>query len=306
MNPLKDTIKKNRPNLSESSIRTYTSILKNLYAHVFPTDKEIDLEKFNETSKIIDFLKDIPFQRRKTYLSALYILSKNTEYQQLMLADIKETKEQDDKQEMTESEKANWISQEEIKQLFIKYTKVIKSVLAEAKPLDTKTYQYFQSYIILALMTGLFIPPRRLKDWCDLKIKNIDQAKDNYIDTVGKGKKSKSSFIFNSYKTAKFYGAEKVDIPNDLLKIINKFIVLNPNDYLLTDSHGHQLTPVKLNQRLNKIFGKQVSCNILRHSYLTEKYKNIPALQEMQDTASAMGHSLTLALLYVKKPAGEK
>jgi hypothetical protein len=63
------------------------------------------------------------------------------------------------------------------------------------------------------------------------------------------------------------------------------------------------LTPVKRNQRLNKIFGKKVSCNILRHSFLTEKYKDIPAIKQMQETANDMGHSINEALMYVKKDA---
>jgi hypothetical protein len=45
MTDLKDVIKKARPTLSDSSITTYNSILKNLYAKVFGS-KDIDLNNY--------------------------------------------------------------------------------------------------------------------------------------------------------------------------------------------------------------------------------------------------------------------
>ena len=41
--------------------------------------------------------------------------------------------------------------------------------------------------------------------------------------------------------------------------------------------------------------------NGIRHEFLSDKYKNIPALLELQKTASNMGHSIDQALLYIKK-----
>jgi hypothetical protein len=40
---------------------------------------------------------------------------------------------------------------------------------------------------------------------------------------------------------------------------------------------------------------------MLRHIYLTDKYKDVPALAEMEKTAENMGHELSMALKYVKK-----
>jgi hypothetical protein len=110
-------------------------------------------------------------------------------------------------------------------------------------------------------------PPRRSKDLVHWKIKSIDNFKDNYFD--------KSSIHYNSYKTAKCYGEQIVQIPTDLKNIINKWNRINPNDYLLFDTNMNPLISVKLNQRLNKLFdGKKVGVNQLRHTYLTDKYAN--------------------------------
>jgi hypothetical protein len=62
------------------------------------------------------------------------------------------------------------------------------------------------------------------------------------------------------------------------------------------------MTNVKLSQRLNKIFdGLKISTGLLRHIYLTEKLKDVPKLQELEQLASDMGHSLKEQLEYVKK-----
>jgi hypothetical protein len=39
---------------------------------------------------------------------------------------------------------------------------------------------------------------------------------------------------------------------------------------------------------------------MLRHIYLTDKYKDIPALKELKKTAAEMSHSVSEALEYVK------
>ena len=69
---LKAVIKEKRPNLTESSVTTYNSILKNLYKKVFD-EKEIDLKNFDDTDKILGYLKEVPVNKRKTILSALVI-----------------------------------------------------------------------------------------------------------------------------------------------------------------------------------------------------------------------------------------
>ena len=137
------------------------------------------------------------------------------------------------------------------------------------------------------------IPPRRLKDFTDFKIKAIDKKQDNY--------KQGNKLKFNAYKTDKYYGEQTVEAPPTLNKLLNKFIKLNKNDYLLVDSNNNKLSSVKLNQRLNAIFNKKVSVNILRHSYLSNMYQGIPALTKMEETAENMGHSIKEALQYIKK-----
>ena len=142
-------------------------------------------------------------------------------------------------------------------------------------------------------MSGIYIPPRRNLDYCEFKIKNVDKEKDNYLD--------KNSLVFNTYKTAKFYGEQRIEIPKELKSILTKWIKLNDTDHLLFDINGSKLTSVKLTQRLNKIFGKHSGANLLRHLYLTERFSDtIKKNNEIDDTMEEMGSSASQLKTYVK------
>ncbi len=59
-------------------------------------------------------------------------------------------------------------------------------------------------YFILALMSGVQIPPRRSLDYADMKIRNYNKNTDNYYEN--------GKFTFNQYKTFKQYGRVTIDI----------------------------------------------------------------------------------------------
>ena len=113
----------------------------------------------------------------------------------------------------------------------------------------------------------------------------------------------KEHFIFNSYKTAKTYGRQMVAIPKELKTLMNKWIKVNPTNYLLFDSNKNRLSNVKLNQRLNKLFDhKKVGVNQLRHTFLSDKYQeSIETNNKMADDLAKMGSSMIQEKVYIKK-----
>jgi len=298
METIKNKIVEVRPHLSKQSISTYTSILKNLYSKVFKSD-EVDISKFNETKKILDFLKTLEPNKRKTILSALVILTDKKEYRTQMLEDIQQYNEDQHKQEKSEKQNESWVEGEEIKKLIDAIGKEVKLIYKKENP-SISDLQTVQNYIILCLLGGVYIPPRRSKDYVDFKIKNIDKSKDNYMN--------KNKLIFNSYKTSKTYGQQEIEIPIELQKILKKWIKINPTDYLLFDSNKNQLSNVKLNQRLNKLFGdKKVGVNQLRHTFLSDKYQeSIKTNNEMADDLNKMGSSMIQEKIYIKKNKSTK
>ena len=293
MDSLKEHLHTKRPSLSNSSLTTYTSILKNLYIKVFGDDK-IDLKKFDDTEKILAFLKDVPPNKRKTILSSLVIITDKKPYRDLMLEDVRDYNKEIHKQEKTPEQEESWVSTNQVKEIW-ESLKKDADLLYKKNNLKPTDLQQIQSYIILSLLGGIFIPPRRSKDYVDFVIKDVDKAKDNYLD--------KNKMYFNSYKTAKTYGQQVVEIPKPLQSILKKWISVNPTKSLLFDANMNTLSSVKLNQRLNKIFDeKKVSVNQLRHTYLTNKFGHtIEQKNKIADTMSEMGSSSNMLDTYVKK-----
>ena len=293
---LKEYLVEHKPTLSTSSVTTYSSILKSLYTKVFDSN-EININKLKEeTDTILDYLKELPFNKRKTTLSALLILSPNEKrYRDLMLNDIETYNKQENKQVMNQKQEDNWITEQDIKDKW-ESSKKNATLLYKKHHLTQADLQDIQSFVILSLLSGVFIPPRRLLDYTEpFKIKNIDKEKDNYIE--------KNNLVFHTYKTAKFYGEQQVEIPSPLKKILMKWIAVNPTDYLLFDSQLKPLSSVKLNQRLVKLFdNKKVGINMIRHSYLSTKYQPLATLnKELEQDFKQMGSSTAQTNVYIKK-----
>lgn len=289
---IKEELKKLRPNLSEGSIKTYSSILRNLHKKVFE-NQEIEKSNFNEHNRILEHLKDIPANKRKTILSALVVLTDKDEYRNVMNGDVSDYNEEIQKQEKSETQRENWIESDEIREVFNRLENDAK-ILFKKSNKSNADIQQIQNYVIVSLLGGIFIPPRRSLDYCAMKIKNINKDEDNYIN--------KNKFIFNRYKTAKTYGQQELEIPQQLKNILNRWISINDGEYLLRDKNGNQMTSTKLNQYMNRIFGgKKIATNMMRHSYLTDKYKaTSEENKKLEKDMEAMGSSENMALNYIK------
>jgi integrase len=278
---LSKELTKLRPTLSDGSLKTYTSILRSLHKKIFGGD--IQKDDFDETEKILTHLDNLPPNKRKTILSALVVISGKPDYRKEMLQDIKEYSNDAKQMKKSETQEANWVSKDEILNLYNQHKQDAISCYKKSK-LNMNDLQTIQNYIIMCLLGGIFIAPRRSLDYTEFKIKSINKEDDNYLD--------KNELVFNKYKTAKFYNEQRVSIPKELKSILTKWIKNNDSDYLLFDSNGSKLTSVKLNQRLNKIFGKNCSVNILRHVYLTDKFGDeIERSKKMANVAENMGTS---------------
>jgi len=296
MADLKEILKEKRPNLSKTSINTYTSTLNNLHKKVF-NDEPFNVENFNKTQEIMDFLSNMPPNRRKSILASLVVLSDKKEYRDLMLEDIKEYNKEQSKQRKTLAQEESWVSQEDVdkkhKELEAKWKLLLKK---ERYRLTQKEIQEMQDFVMLSLLGGIYIPPRRLKDYVDFRIRPNVTEDPNKVNT-----RNRNKLIFNSYKTAKTYGQQIVKIPPKLSDILNKWTDINPTFYLLIDTKGNPLTNVKMNQRLNKIFGKKVSANQLRHTYLSHKYADrLQANEALAEDFEKMGSSIHQEKVYIK------
>jgi integrase len=296
MTDIKEILKEKRPNLSKTSLNTYASTLTNLHKKVFK-DQEFNLDNFNKTEEIIKFLSDIPPNKRKSILASLVVISDKKSYRDLMLDDIKEYNKETAKQKKTISQEESWVSQEDVDKKYKEMEGKWKLLLKKDRyKITSKEFQEMQDFVLLSLLGGIYIPPRRLKDYVDFRIRPIGTEDPDKVNT-----KNKNKLIFNSYKTAKTYGQQIVKIPPKLSDILNKWIDINPTFYLSIDTKGRPLTNVKMNQRLNKIFGKKVSVNQLRHTYLSHKYADrLQANEALANDFKDMGSSMLQEKVYIK------
>lgn len=211
-----------------------------------------------------------------------------------MMADVQVFNADMKKQEASPAQRAAAITSDELQGIYGKLA--AEAAVLLRKPQRTVTdLLAIQDWVILALLGGIFIPPRRSLDYCAFKVTGqINPEVDNHI--------SKNDLVFNTYKTAKTYGRQTVAIPKELKSILTKWMKIDPSEWLLFDSQFRPLTSVKLNQRLNRIFGgRKIAINALRHAYLTSKYTAFSKEQKaMAEDMTRMGSSAGMLDTYVK------
>jgi hypothetical protein len=190
---------------------------------------------------------------------------------------------------MTDVQKENWMTWSQIEEHMESLKKKYYYIFKEKNPKPEELLD-LQKYVILCCY--VMIPPRRLQDFCLMKVRNITKDKDNFYE--------KGAFHFRQYKTAKFLGLQIEKIPKTLEALLRKWIAFTSDkgDYLFFDYYGKPFTSSGMTKVLNSIFGKKISVNQLRHIYITEK--SAPLMEQLEKTASEMGHSVNQAKLYVK------
>jgi len=291
MEECKEHLKKQRPNLSESSVKSYCNILKNLHKEVFGGD--YNYHHFSkESEKVVTYLNGVKYNVRKTILSALVSITDGlvqSKYRKQMLEDAQKYNALQKTNVMTEVQKENWMSWKDIEEHVESLKKKYYYIFKEKNP-KTEELLDLQKYIILCCY--VMIPPRRLQDFCLMKVRNITKDKDNFYE--------KSAFHFRQYKTAKFLGLQIEKVPKTLEALLRKWIAFTATrgDYLFLDYYGKPFTSSGMTKILNSIFGKKISVNQLRHIYITEK--SAPLMEQLEKTAADMGHSVNQAKLYVK------
>ena len=306
---LKNTLKKNRPDLSESSIRTYLSNYNNISKGIKNNlVTQFDFVKYKDD--ILTYLDTLSLTQRKSKIAGIISLLSDKaedkdykdvieEMRTVMNDTAREYDEKEVGQEMTPRQKENYLSWPEIMAI---YEKLKAHALPLLKiPIDKITndvFEILQNYVLLSVYC--LIPPRRVKDFALFKIRNIDTSegsKDNYM-TI---EKKKPFFVFNTYKNAGRLGAQKVPITTELKKIIEMWIKINPTDWLIVSNKRTKIQLNRINTMLNNIFKRNLAPTLMRHAYLTHHFGNVN-LADLEKTADQMGNSsITRILKYVDK-----
>ena len=284
-----------KADIADSSARVYTTNLMNVMKH-FTWD---NLKYFNSKYKdVILYLGTLTPQKARGILSSILAIATTKKaieaYRALMGNVTASVKETDQKQEKTDKQEENWVSWDDVMRRY-------KEIEEDALPLFKKTtltpaqMKTMQHYAVLSCYC--LIPPRRIADYTNFKVKNIDRKEDNYYN------EDKKELVFNHYKTAKAYGTQTVDCPPALQEVFDKWfpIAKKYSDYLLFNSYGDALSQPQLTKMLNTIFDKKISASMLRHIFISDEVlKDVPKIQELEKIAQDMGHSVGEQMLYRK------
>lgn len=283
-------IKEKRPDLKDGSVKTYNSILTTLWNKLFK-DQDIDLSRFNDVEKMTEYAESQKSNStRKVVYAVLFSMTGIQDYRDKMIESQQQINEVYADQTRSEKQEENYVSQTQLKEMFDKLQDEAKKIYRH------KDYKWsvLQDFILLAIYGGQFIPPRRALDFTAMKINNFNIETDNYF--------YKNKFVFNNFKTAGSAGRQEIVLPKALLSIIKKWISVNPTDWLLFDTKMQPMNSVKLNQKFNKLFGKQVSINEFRHSYMSEKYApTIETNRMMAEDFRLMGSSRNQEKVYIQQ-----
>jgi integrase len=210
-----------------------------------------------------------------------------------MISDVKKSEDELMNQSKTEKQEKNWLPYDDVKNMQTHYEKLAMDILSTKGKIDETKKEILAKYMVLTLSSGVYFGPRR-SEMVLIKVKDVDQKKDNYIDL------STNEFVYNQYKTAKKYGQQRVKFPSAFKAILKKYLSKITGQTYLLEHMGLPYDTTRITRTLNQIFGRKISTSMLRHIYLTNHYEGIPALKEMNQLAQDMGQSVGVALQYIK------
>jgi hypothetical protein len=293
-------------NITESSLKLYLNNLKRLNGGEFP--KSFSFLK--DTDKILADLEKYKPNTRRSYLISIITTLKHDPKQKKLYDKYYEHLEKYNKDgavnnEKSETQKENWISQDEVREVYNKLTEEAKALINQKK-VSPSEYEKLLRWVVLSLYT--LQKPRRNADYqkC-LIVKKMPAEMNpdlNYLDYATQ------KWYFNNYKTKGTYKTQEIPCPAEMMGVITSYLKFHPlrSEFktknavipLLVDHEGVPFTSNNAITRiLNKVFGKKIGVSMLRNIYLTDKYGD--KLQEIKEDAAALGTSSNVIMNnYVK------
>lgn len=293
--------KRNKP-ISDSSIKLYIRNLQKLNDNK-PLKNLTFLKDNNAITQKLEEYK--PNTKRSYLISIVSSLATEPSLKKLyekyfkMMVDLSGEIRKTPSEEMNEQQKQNWIEWDEVMKVYNELKTKVEGLPKKIK--TEEQYNTVLNFLILSLYT--LVPPRRNVDYQKMVItKGIfeDRTDVNILDL------QKKQFIFNIYKTSKTHGKTIIDIPNDLMEVIELYVKVHPlakgKKYevpFLVNFEGNPIVNINsITYRLNNIFKKRIGSSMMRHIFVSHKFGD--KHQEQKNIANMMGHSQETNTDYIK------
>ena len=311
-------IRKKRPNIKDNTIASYITYINKLYRIINDTNnKPTEYEWLADVDTIQKSIQTYQSTTRKNILNAIVVALGALDKDESLIKTFSNLRDSEHKHyekmvtnhEKSEKQKQNWIELSEIDAILKRLRRGANEIYSGKKLYHRKKdYPLLQQYI--TLLTYRNIPMRN--DLANMRVvtpqeydalTEEQQDKNNYL--VG-GIRKPYYFQINDYKTKKTFGKKKIDIPPILNKEIRRWLKYNDSGFFLTNASGRApINPNGITKLLTTLFqeqtGKSISTSMIRHIYLSDKYKGeIEKQREKMKDSHAMGHSLQMQMDYVK------
>jgi len=284
--------------VSPSSIKLYLFTLCQLNG-----GELTDINFLRDVPKILSKLEKYKQSTVRTKLIAVIACLKTMDEPELLKAYsdiVKQINDDTDNTVKSEAQKENWISKDNIMELWKKYDDEV-NIFKNKRIITEKQEEILLRFMVLSLYT--LISPRRNADYGLMKIvkKMTPNMSDefNYLDMKTK------TFYFNNYKTSGKYAQQDEKIPEKLWDVIKVYLKFHSKDcdfFLCSEGkplpHKNSITLI-----LNKIFGKRVGCSLLRNIFMTDNFKELqPMLEDLKQKCRELGTSPATAMNnYIKR-----
>jgi len=316
MDTLREAIDEKR-NIKSNSLNAYITSIKKLHQALEDKDYK-NLDFLKDTDKVQEFLDNLKIATQKNYIASIIVSldaqnQKNKydelikKYREILDETNKKFAEDYESGHKSESQEKNWVSMKELKKVMNGYLNDIKErELFKKDELNKKQMALLQKWVIANLFLNEDNPPTRLDYDMEIisktefdKLDDDEKKENNYLVITSRNNKM---FSFNEYKTSGKYGQNDVKVGKKLNSVLNIWLKYNKTDSLLLNSKGEPLSANGLGKQIKSTFaptGKNISVNMLRHIFLTEKYPNNN--DEKGKDAKKMGHSVEMQGKYSKK-----
>lgn len=283
-------------NYKDSTIKLYLNQTMRIVKGIFQGN--ITLDMFSKVEEVLDFLEKFettPPQRKnilQAWLSCAKGLGVDKKTIDLYSKDLARLRREDSEyrtyRPANEKELENEITMDELIELRDSAKeKMIPNIFTTAD----------LAYIILCWYTML--PPLRSSELCSIRVfnnkeelKKIKHYVNNYL-CLDTGK-----ITVGDHKTIKGLGIKNIDMPDDLLEAQREYIKKTGSKFIFETMTRRIFTNSNLHYFLSRLIGKNISSQMLRKIYISEKVidGNMSA-DERKKAAAIMGHSIAIQTL---------
>ena len=304
---IKEEIKKGRPGLVPLSVGAYAQTIKKIHTKL-GLEGEISSFKFLENFDcIVKILADYAPSTRKNMLNAIIVGLKCSgedtgvckKYGTIRDNYNKVYEDEQSTGKKTQKQKKNWVEWDKFQKMINYFSKEIRRLRIRRKAtIDEDELLLFGDYVLLRLYQDY---PLR-NDYHDVAVVSSTAKLEDGKNYLVRSKNS-MKLVLTEYKTKKTYGKKEININSKLVSLLKDYLKHNTTGWLIiNEKTGTPLKSVGITRRLNRItedrLGKKIGSNMIRHSYLSNKYaKNV---EEMKKDSDIMGHSVETQKKYIK------